>query len=153
MDHTEAQSERGDASAAEATVSSTQEMPRIFSLRSTLAIAFSITNTWIGYSATFVPPLLAGGGPAVVFCLVLACFACTVLALGLAELSSAFPSSGGQYQYAPLLPMVCACARLYVLALPIFKTTNRRLQLRIHGFDREVQSPRGIYRWLDQHLR
>ncbi|KAK2670464.1 hypothetical protein RAB80_012886 [Fusarium oxysporum f. sp. vasinfectum] len=113
MDHTEAQSERGDASAAEATVSSTQEMPRIFSLLSTLAIAFSITNTWIGYSATFVPPLLAGGGPAVVFCLVLACFACTVLALGLAELSSAFPSSGGQYQYAHLLPMVCACARFY----------------------------------------
>ncbi|KAG7409960.1 Choline transport protein [Fusarium oxysporum f. sp. rapae] len=110
MDHTEAQS---DASAAEATVSSTQEMPRIFSLLSTLAIAFSITNTWIGYSVTFVPPLLAGGGPAAVFCLVLACFACTVLALGLAELSSAFPSSGGQYQYAPLLPMVCACARFY----------------------------------------
>jgi choline transport protein len=78
-------------------------MPKIFSLLSTLAIAFSITNTWIGYSATFVPPLLAGGGPAVVFCLVLACFACTVLALGLAELSSAFPSSGGQYQYVPKL--------------------------------------------------
>lgn len=103
MDNTEAQSERGDTSIAEATASSTKEMPKIFSLLSTLAIAFSITNTWIGYSATFVPPLLAGGGPAVVFCLVLACFACTVLALGLAELSSAFPSSGGQYQYVPKL--------------------------------------------------
>lgn len=63
-----------------------------------ITLSSTITNTWIGYSATFVPPLLAGGGPAVVFCLVLACFACTVLALGLAELSSAFPSSGGQYQ-------------------------------------------------------
>lgn len=115
MDHTEAQNERGDAYAsAGAAFSSTQEMPRIFSLLSTLAIAFSITNTWIGYSATFVPPLLAGGGPAVVFCLVLACFACTVLALGLAELSSAFPSSGGQYQYVPLLPMVCVCVRAVV---------------------------------------
>ncbi|KIL89312.1 hypothetical protein FAVG1_07706 [Fusarium avenaceum] len=99
MDNTEAQSERGNASITGATTSSTKEMPKIFSLLSTLAIAFSITNTWIGYSATFVPPLLAGGGPAVVFCLVLACFACTVLALGLAELSSAFPSSGGQYHY------------------------------------------------------
>lgn len=77
---------------------STTEMPRIFSMVSTLAMAFSITNTWIGYSATFVTPLLAGGGPAVVFCLVLACVACTIMALGLAELSSAFPSSGGQYQ-------------------------------------------------------
>ncbi|KPM39430.1 hypothetical protein AK830_g7139 [Neonectria ditissima] len=51
---------------------STAHMPRIFSLTPTLAMAFSITNTWIGYSATFVTPLLAGGGPAVVFCLVLA---------------------------------------------------------------------------------
>ncbi|KAI3572714.1 amino acid/polyamine transporter I [Fusarium oxysporum f. sp. albedinis] len=100
MDNVEDQSERGHATAAQTTSSSTPEMPQIFSLLSTLAIAFSITNTWIGYSATFVPPLLAGGGPAVVFCLVLACFACTVLALGLAELSSAFPSSGGQYHYA-----------------------------------------------------
>ncbi|EEU43558.1 uncharacterized protein NECHADRAFT_45162 [Fusarium vanettenii 77-13-4] len=82
---------------------STTHIPRIFSTLSALAMAFSITNTWIGYSATFVPPLLAGGGPAVVFALVLACFACTVIALGLAELASAFPSSGGQYHYVAML--------------------------------------------------
>lgn len=76
----------------------TTHIPQIFSTLSAVAMAFSITNTWIGYSATFVPPLLAGGGPAVVFALVLACLACTIIALGLAELSSAFPSSGGQYQ-------------------------------------------------------
>ncbi|CAG9955452.1 unnamed protein product [Clonostachys rosea f. rosea IK726] len=103
MDHAQTQAERrsadmgSDLPAQQAISSSNPEMPRIFSLVSTLAIAFSITNTWIGYSATFVPPLMAGGGPAVVFCLTLACFACTILALGLAELSSAFPSSGGQY--------------------------------------------------------
>ncbi|KAH7116528.1 amino acid/polyamine transporter I [Dactylonectria estremocensis] len=82
---------------------STMHMPRIFSLTSTLAMAFSITNTWIGYSATFVTPLLAGGGPAVVFCLILACVACTIIALGLAELASAFPSSGGQYHFASMV--------------------------------------------------
>ncbi|KAH6955938.1 amino acid permease-domain-containing protein [Ilyonectria sp. MPI-CAGE-AT-0026] len=82
---------------------STTHMPRIFSLTSTLAMAFSITNTWIGYSATFVTPLLAGGGPAVVFCLILACVACTIIALGLAELASAFPSSGGQYHFASMV--------------------------------------------------
>ncbi|KAH7111648.1 amino acid permease-domain-containing protein [Dactylonectria estremocensis] len=82
---------------------STTHMPRIFSLTSALAMAFSITNTWIGYSATFVTPLLAGGGPAVVFCLILACVACTIIALGLAELASAFPSSGGQYHFASMV--------------------------------------------------
>ncbi|KAH7215528.1 amino acid/polyamine transporter I [Fusarium oxysporum] len=81
----------------------TTHIPQIFSTLSAVAMAFSITNTWIGYSATFVPPLLAGGGPAVVFALVLACVACTIIALGLAELSSAFPSSGGQYHYAAMV--------------------------------------------------
>lgn len=74
------------------------ELPRRFSWLATLALAFSITNTWIGYSATFVVPLLAGAGRAVVCCLILACVASTIIAAGLAELASAFPSSGGQYQ-------------------------------------------------------
>lgn len=73
-------------------------LPRQFSIFATLALAFSITNTWIGYSANFVTPLLAGAGRAVFCCLMLACVACTVIATGLAELASAFPSSGGQYQ-------------------------------------------------------
>ncbi|PVH84820.1 putative GABA permease [Cadophora sp. DSE1049] len=75
------------------------ELPRQFSVFATLALAFSITNTWIGYSATFVTPLFAGAGRAVICCLILACVACTIIALGLAELASAFPSSGGQYHF------------------------------------------------------
>ena len=70
------------------------ELPRRFSWFATLALAFSITNTWIGYSATFVVPLLAGAGRAVFCCLILACVACTIIATGLAELALAFPSSG-----------------------------------------------------------
>ncbi|KAH6691090.1 amino acid permease-domain-containing protein [Leptodontidium sp. MPI-SDFR-AT-0119] len=76
------------------------ELPRQFSVFATLALAFSITNTWIGYSATFVIPLFAGAGRVVICCLILACVACTIIALGLAELASAFPSSGGQYHFA-----------------------------------------------------
>jgi len=97
MDHSDTLPEMGNHFQAVNTTTTT-EIPRIFSTLSAVAMAFSITNTWIGYSATFVPPLLAGGSPAVVFALVLACVACTIIALGLAELSSAFPSSGGQYQ-------------------------------------------------------
>ena len=47
-----------------------EELPRQFSLLSTLALGFSMTNSWLGYSATFITPLLMGGSPAVFFGLV-----------------------------------------------------------------------------------
>lgn len=86
----------------------TAELPRQFSTLSILALSFSITNSWIGYSAVFITPLWAGGGPAVIYCLVAAAVACSLITAGLAELSSAFPSAGGQYQlvlvsYLPVL--------------------------------------------------
>ncbi|KAK5193991.1 hypothetical protein LTR92_006331 [Exophiala xenobiotica] len=76
------------------------ELPRQFSTLSTLAIAFLLTSAWIGYSATFPYPLLAGGGPYVFWCLIVATIACSIITAGLAELSSAFPSTGGQYHFA-----------------------------------------------------
>lgn len=80
----------------------TAELPRQFSTLSILALSFSITNSWIGYSAVFITPLWAGGGPAVVYCLIAAAVACSLITAGLAELSSAFPSAGGQYQSVPV---------------------------------------------------
>ena len=79
------------------------ELPRQFSPLSTLALAFSITNTWVGYAATFVTPLFAGAGPAVFWAPIIACIASLLITLGLAELASAFPSSGGQYHAAFLV--------------------------------------------------
>ena len=78
----------------------TTEMPRHFSALSTLSLAFTITNSWIAYSAVFSIPLITGGGPCVIFSLVVGFVVCSVITLGLAELASAFPTSGGQYQYA-----------------------------------------------------
>jgi hypothetical protein len=75
------------------------ELPRQFGAFATLSLAFSITNSWVGYSAVFATPLLAGGGPTVFFGLIVATIACSIITAGLAELASAFPSSGGQYQY------------------------------------------------------
>jgi choline transport protein len=74
------------------------ELPRQFGLLSALSVAFSTTNSWIGYSAVFFVPLLAGGGPTTLYGLIVASIACLFITLGLAELASAFPSSGGQYQ-------------------------------------------------------
>lgn len=94
------------------------ELPRQFSLFSTLAFGFSMTNSWLGYSATFITPLLLGGSPTVFFGLIAASIAsCFIsrrtvsrlyhenpltlfLAAGLAELASAYPSSAGQYHFA-----------------------------------------------------
>lgn len=75
------------------------ELPRQFSAFATLSLAFSLTNSWVGYSAVFPTPLFAGGGPTVIFGLITAMIACSFITAGLAELASAFPSSGGQYQY------------------------------------------------------
>ncbi|KAF3386730.1 Choline transport protein [Penicillium rolfsii] len=98
-------------------VSEQHELPRQFSLFSTLAFGFSMTNSWLGYSATFITPLLLGGSPTVFFGLIAASIAsCFIsrriafkfhhekpltrfLAAGLAELASAYPSSAGQYHF------------------------------------------------------
>ncbi|KAK5037143.1 hypothetical protein LTR13_004948 [Exophiala sideris] len=55
------------------------ELPRQFSTLSTLAIAFLLTSAWIGYSATFPYPLLAGGGPYVFWGLIVATVACSII--------------------------------------------------------------------------
>lgn len=51
------------------------ELPKQFSLFSTLAFGFSMTNSWLGYSATFITPLLLGGSPTVFFGLIAASIA------------------------------------------------------------------------------
>ncbi|KAF8852445.1 hypothetical protein BDZ45DRAFT_749624 [Acephala macrosclerotiorum] len=48
------------------------ELPRQFSAFSTLALAFSMPNSWVGCSATFIFPLYVGGGPTVFFGLIAA---------------------------------------------------------------------------------
>ncbi|RHZ66899.1 putative GABA permease [Aspergillus thermomutatus] len=76
-----------------------RELPQQFSATSALSFAYVVTNSWVGYSATFATALLAGGGPAVFYGIIAAAIVCTIITLGLAELASAFPSSGGQYHF------------------------------------------------------
>lgn len=77
------------------------ELPRQFSAFVMLSLAFSITNSWIGYSAVFITPLFwCGGGPTVIFGLLVAVVAYSLINAGLAELASAYPSKGGQYHFA-----------------------------------------------------
>ncbi|KAH1613044.1 hypothetical protein KXX21_002144 [Aspergillus fumigatus] len=76
-----------------------RELPQQFSASSALSFAYVITNSWVGYSGTFPTALMAGGGPAVFYGVIVAGIVCFIITLGLAELASAFPSSGGQYHF------------------------------------------------------
>ncbi|KAH9883860.1 putative GABA permease [Xylariomycetidae sp. FL2044] len=79
------------------------ELRRSFSAISGLSLAFSITNSWIGYSASLAIPALAGGSSAIFFYLIVSTIANLIITMGMAELASAFPSSGGQYHFAFML--------------------------------------------------
>ncbi|KAL4903057.1 hypothetical protein BDW74DRAFT_169277 [Aspergillus multicolor] len=78
-------------------------MPQSFSALSSLGLAFSITGSWVGYISCFGQNLKYAGPQNVVFGLVVATFVQWVITLGLAEIASAFPTSGGQYHAVYLL--------------------------------------------------
>lgn len=77
----------------------TAALPRRFTMMSMLAFSFSIMNSWTGVVSILLTNLTFGG-PAATFWIPIAdAFICGFISLGLAELASAFPSAGGQYQY------------------------------------------------------
>ena len=55
------------------------ELPRQFSSFAALSLAFVITNSWLGYCASFAVPLLAGGGPTVFWGVIVAAMACLII--------------------------------------------------------------------------
>ena len=78
-------------------------MRRSFSPFAALGLGFSITNSWVGYLSCFGQNLTYAGPNSVVFGLLVAAVVQWIITLGLSELSSCFPSSGGQYHFVYLL--------------------------------------------------
>ncbi|KAF1949876.1 amino acid transporter [Byssothecium circinans] len=78
-------------------------LERRFSWVSALGLAFSITNSWVGFLSNFGQNLIYGGPQVVIFGLIVAFFAQYTITLGLSELASAYPSSGGQYHFCYIL--------------------------------------------------
>ncbi|KAG9232017.1 amino acid/polyamine transporter I [Amylocarpus encephaloides] len=78
-------------------------MPRSFRMVSALGLGFSITNSWVGYLSCFGQNLAYGGPQSVILGLLVALFAQGTVTLGVSELASAFPSSGGQYHFVWIL--------------------------------------------------
>ena len=78
-------------------------MRRSFSPLAALGLGFSITNSWVGYLSCFGQNLAYAGPNSVVFGLLAAAAIQWVITLGLSEISSCFPSSGGQYHFVFIL--------------------------------------------------
>lgn len=74
-----------------------------FSTLASLGLGFGITNSWIGYAAAFGANVVYGGPQNVIFALLVATFVQYFITLGLSEIASSFPSSGGQYHAVWLL--------------------------------------------------
>ncbi|KAJ6132293.1 amino acid/polyamine transporter I [Penicillium samsonianum] len=72
---------------------------RSFSIIASLGFAFNITNAWVGALSNFGQNLRYGGSQVALFSVIIACFVQWIITLGLSELASAFPSSGGQYHF------------------------------------------------------
>ncbi|ORY87115.1 hypothetical protein BCR37DRAFT_376507 [Protomyces lactucae-debilis] len=70
---------------------------REFSALSTFSFAFSISGLFATITTTYSYGLYAGGAPSAVWCWLVAGAGCMCIALSVAELVSAYPTSGGLY--------------------------------------------------------
>ncbi|CAF3929647.1 unnamed protein product, partial [Rotaria sp. Silwood1] len=70
---------------------------REFGRLSSFSFAFSISGLYATIATTFIYGLQAGGAPALVWCWLIAGSGCMCIALSVAELVSAYPTSGGLY--------------------------------------------------------
>ncbi|KAI9731811.1 MAG: hypothetical protein M1818_007676 [Claussenomyces sp. TS43310] len=75
----------------------TQVYQREFSMLATFSFALSISGVFATVTTTFSYPLAAGGAASAVWCWLISGAGCMCIALSVAELVSAYPTSGGLY--------------------------------------------------------
>lgn len=73
------------------------ELKREFSLFSAFSFALSVSGLFSTIGTTFSYPFLAGGSASVVWCWLISGVGCLCIAFSVAELVSAYPTSGGLY--------------------------------------------------------
>ena len=74
-----------------------QVFKREFGYLSTFSFAVSISGLFATIVTTFVYPISAGGSSSVIWCWLISGAGCMCIALSVAELVSAYPTSGGLY--------------------------------------------------------
>lgn len=79
------------------------ELKRSFSVWSVLGVGFGLTNSWFGISASLITGIASGGPLLIVYGIIIIASVSTCIGITLSEMSSAFPSAGGQYVWTKLL--------------------------------------------------
>lgn len=80
------------------------QLERSLSWIGATGLAFTITNSWMSYTATFGTALINGGGITVLFSVLIAGFTQWIVLLGVCEMVSAIPSSGVYTTHPPASP-------------------------------------------------
>lgn len=74
-----------------------EHLKKRFTLLSVIAFGFTTMNSWVAFASILAVPLASGGGPTLIYGLIIAGLAMAIVNIGFAEVASAFPSAGGQY--------------------------------------------------------
>ncbi|KAJ5573730.1 uncharacterized protein N7459_008157 [Penicillium hispanicum] len=78
----------------------TQDLNRNFSILSLVGIAFCMSNSWFGISASMITGINSGGTVLIIYGLLWITLVSLGVGSSLAELASAMPNAGGQYFWA-----------------------------------------------------
>lgn len=78
----------------------TQDMGRNFGVISLIGVAFCMSNSWWGISASLITGISSGGTVLIVYGLLWITAISACIGASLSELASAMPNSGGQYLWA-----------------------------------------------------
>jgi amino acid transporter len=79
------------------------EMKKQFNTLSLIGLGFAIACSWAGFSSSASAALLYSGTSGMVYAFPIASFFMGIIALGMAEMSSTFPSSSGQQHWVYML--------------------------------------------------
>lgn len=78
----------------------TQDLSRNFGVLSLIGVAFCMSNSWWGISASLITGISSGGPVLIIYGLLWITFISACIGASLSELASAMPNSGGQYLWA-----------------------------------------------------
>lgn len=79
------------------------ELKKRFSTFSIITIGFSLTNSWLGISASLVTGIQSGGPLMIIYGILIVASVSVCVAVTLSEFSLAIPSAGGQYVWSRVL--------------------------------------------------
>ena len=77
-----------------------QDMTRNFGVISLIGVAFCMSNSWWGISASLITGISSGGTVLIIYGLIWISLISTCVGASLSELASAMPNAGGQYFWA-----------------------------------------------------